>query len=169
MEDPAIRQGFLFPKSVFLGSQTIPMEIIKNLHSYLAYVVLAILVIAVINALMGWMGKKDFTMHKDLRISLFALILSHIQLLVGLLLYFISGSGLKAIQTLGMGGLNSAARLLAVEHPFTNIIAIVLITIGWSRHKKFMESERKFKSIAIFYGIGLVLILSRIPWGQWFG
>ena len=144
------------------------MEIIKNLHSYLAYVVLAVLVIAVINAIAGWLGKKDFTMQKDLRVSLFALILSHIQLLVGLLLYFISGNGLKAIQTLGMSGLNAPARLLALEHPFINIIALVLITIGWSRHKKFMESNKKFKTISIFYGLGLLLILSRIPWGQWF-
>lgn len=144
------------------------MEIIKNLHSYMAYIVLAVLIFAVVNALMGWLGKKDFTMHKDLRISLFALILSHIQLLVGLLLYFISANGLKAIQTLGMGGLNPAARLLAVEHPFINILALVLITIGWSRHKKFMESNKKFKTISIFYGLGLLLILSRIPWTQWF-
>lgn len=144
------------------------MEVIKNLHSYMAYVVLAVLVFAVVNALMGWLGKKDFTMHKDLRISLFALILSHIQLLVGLLLYFVSANGLKAIQTLGMGGLNAPARLLALEHPFINIIALALITIGWSRHKKFMESDRKFKTISIFYGLGLLLILSRIPWGQWF-
>ena len=136
------------------------MEIIKNLHSYLAYVVLAVLIVAVINALLGWLGKKDFTMHKDLRISLFALILSHIQLLVGLVLYFISANGLKAIQALGMSGLN--------EHPFINIIALALITIGWSRHKKFMESDKKFKTISIFYGLGLLLILSRIPWGQWF-
>ena len=97
------------------------MEIIKNLHSYLAYVVLAVLVIAVVNAIAGWLGKKDFTLQKDLRISLFALILSHIQLLVGLLLYFTSGNGLKAVQTLGMGGLNAPARLLAVEHPFIKI------------------------------------------------
>ncbi|RDY59616.1 hypothetical protein [Flagellimonas nanhaiensis] len=145
------------------------MEIIKNLHSYLAYVVLAVLIIAVFNAIMGWLGKKDFAMHKDLRISLFALILSHIQLLVGLLLYFVSANGLKAIQTLGMGGLNAPARLLALEHPLINIIALVLITMGWSRHKKVMESHKKFKSIAIFYGLGLLLILSRIPWGQWFG
>ncbi len=67
-----------------------------------------------------------------------------------------------------MGGLSSAARLLAVEHPFINIIAIVLITIGWSKHKKVMESAKKFKLIAIFYGLGLLCLLSRIPWGQWF-
>ncbi|GMN09721.1 hypothetical protein MTsPCn9_17640 [Croceitalea sp. MTPC9] len=144
------------------------MEIIQNLHSYLAYVVLAILVLAVINAFMGWLGKKEFQFDKDLRISLFALILSHIQLLIGLVLYFTSANGLKAIQTLGMGGLNAPARLLALEHPFINIIALALITIGWSRHKKKMEDAAKFKSIAIFYGLGLLLILSRLPWSQWF-
>jgi hypothetical protein len=114
------------------------------------------------------MGNKMFTLEKDFRISLFALIVSHIQLVLGLILYFVSSNGLNALQELGMGGMNSAARLLAVEHPFINIIAIVLITIGWSRHKKFLEGKKKFKSIAIFYGLGLVLILSRIPWGQWF-
>jgi len=44
---------------------------------------------------------------------------------------------------------------------------LVLITIGWSKHKKKMEATDKFKTIAVFYGLGLVLILSRIPWGQW--
>ncbi len=144
------------------------MEILQNLHSYFAYIVLAILVLAVFNAFSGWLGKRDFTMHKDLRVSLFALILSHIQLVVGLIVYFVSANGLKAIQALGMSGLNAPARLLALEHPVTNILAIALITIGWSRHKRLMESDKKFKTIAIFYGLGLVLILSRIPWGQWF-
>ncbi len=145
------------------------MEIVKNLHSYLAYVALAILFLAVANAIMGLVGKKMFTMEKDLRLSLFAMILIHTQLLVGLVLYFLSAKGLNAIQELGMGGLNAASRLIAVEHPFINIIAVVLITIGWSRHKKFMEADKKFKSIAIFYGLGLVLVLSRIPWNAWLG
>jgi hypothetical protein len=144
------------------------MEILQNVHSYLAYAALAMLLFAVLNAVSGLLGNKMFTLEKDYRLSLFALILVHIQLLVGLILYFVSTNGLKALQELGMGGMNAAARLLAVEHPLINIIAVVLITIGWSRHKKFMEGKKKFKSIAIFYGLGLVLILSRIPWGQWF-
>lgn len=139
-----------------------------ELHSYLAYVALAVLFLAVANAILGLVGNRMFTMGKDLRLSLFALILCHLQLLAGLVLFFVSPSGLNAIQELGMGGMNSAARLLAVEHPFVNILAIILITIGWSRHKKFLDGKKKFKSIAIFYGLGLVLILSRIPWTQWF-
>ena len=140
---------------------------VLQLHSYLAYVALAVLFLAVANAIIGLVSNKMFLPQKDFRLSLFALILCHLQLLVGLLLFFVSPNGLNAIQQLGMGGMDSASRLLAVEHPFINIIALVLITIGWSRHKKFMEGDKKFKSIAIFYGLGLVLILSRIPWTQW--
>ena len=142
-------------------------ETILMLHSYLAYIALAVLLLAVANAITGLLGKRIFNMSKDLRLSLFALILCHIQLLIGLILYLLSPSGFNAIQEFGMGGLTSAARLLAVEHPFVNILAIVAITVGWSRHKKFVEGDKKFKSIAIFYGIGLLLILSRIPWSQW--
>lgn len=142
-------------------------EIIQPIHSYIAYAALAILILTVINAVMGLVGNKMFTPEKDFRLSLFALILSHIMLVVGLILFFVSPSGLSAIQEFGMGGLSSSARLLAVEHPFINIIALVLITVGWSRHKKFIEGKKKFKNIAIFYGLGLLLILSRIPWGQW--
>tara|TARA_B110000259_G_scaffold161488_1_gene185589 strand:- start:1193 stop:1633 length:441 start_codon:yes stop_codon:yes gene_type:complete len=145
------------------------METLIFLHSYLAYAVLLILILAVSNALKGWFTKKsEFSLDKDYRVSLLALILSHIQLLLGLAVYFTSASGFSAIQEFGMGGLNSAARMLAVEHPFVNILAIVLITIGWSTHKKVMEATAKFKKISIFYGLGLLLILSRIPWGQWF-
>ncbi len=145
------------------------MQVLQSVHSYMAYIVLAVLIVAVANAIIGLAGNRDFNLHKDFRLSLFALILSHMQLLLGLILFFVSDNGLKAIQTLGMGGLNAPARLLAVEHPAINIAAIVLITIGWSRHKKQLEGKKKFRSIAIFYGLGLLFILSRIPWSQWLG
>jgi hypothetical protein len=143
-------------------------EIIQPIHSYIAYAALTILILTVINAIMGFANNKMFTPEKDFRLSLFALILSHIMLMIGLVLFFVSPSGLSAIQEFGIGGLPSEARLLAVEHPFINSIALVLITIGWSRHKKFIEGKKKFKSIAVFYGLGLLLIFSRIPWQQWF-
>lgn len=142
-------------------------ETILTLHSYLAYIVLAILILAVVNAISGLVGNKLFTLTKDFRLSLFALILSHIQLTIGLILYFVSPKGFNAVQELGMGGLTPLARLVAVEHPFINIIAIVLITIGWSKHKKVLEAKRKFKLIFIFYGLGLLFLFSRMPWAQW--
>ena len=61
---------------------------IQELHSYLAYVVLAFLFLAVANAVLGLLGNKMFTPQKDFRLSLFTLILCHLQLLIGLLIYF---------------------------------------------------------------------------------
>lgn len=62
---------------------------------------------------------------------------------------------------------NSLARLYLVEHPFINILAVALITIGYSKHKKKLTSAPKFKTITVFYAIALVLFLSRIPWDAW--
>lgn len=140
---------------------------IQKFHSGLAYLVLILLVVTVINAVRGFYSKKEFSAN-DRKIGLITLIFCHIQLLVGLILYFQSPIGFCLIQNVGMSGLDSATRLTAVEHPFTNIIALTLITIGWSRHKKMELSTPKFKSFMVFYGIGLVLILSMIPWHIWF-
>ncbi len=113
-------------------------------------------------------SKRAFA-AKDRKIDLFGLIGAHIQLLVGLVLYFISEKGFVKIGELGMGAImkNDALRQVVIEHPLTNIIAIVLITIGWSKHKKGETSTAKFKSIAIFYAIGLILLLAMIPWAAW--
>lgn len=139
----------------------------KTIHSYWAYLVLAVLIFAVINAVIGLIQKKEFT-HKDFRLGLFTLIVSHIQLLIGLGWYFMSPWYKALAADAGAVMKDSATRLLAVEHPTVMILAIVLITIGWSKHKKQVKSESKFKTFSIFYGLALVLVLSRIPWSNWF-
>lgn len=141
-------------------------EIIQKLHSGWAYLALLLLVFAVVNSLIGLFSKKEFTV-KDRKIAILALIGIHTQLLIGLILYFVSPNGLNMIKAVGMAGLTTESRLLALEHPLVNIIAIVLITIGWSKHKKLTTSDSKFKTFSIFYGLGLLLILSRIPWNLW--
>ena len=127
-----------------------------------------ILAIAVVNAITGLTSKRAFK-DKDLRISLFTLIVMHIQLLIGLGWYFMS-PWYKSLKDSGMGETmkNVEVRLLAVEHPLMMLFAIVLITTGWSRHKKQTTDTGKFKKIAVFYGIAFLLILIRIPWQQWF-
>lgn len=129
---------------------------IKQFHSGWAYLALLLLFIAVANALFGLLTKKQF-LPKDRKIALFALIAVHIQLLVGFILYFTSPLGKESFGQMK----DATLRLTSLEHPLTNIIAIVLITIGWSKHKKLIESNQKFKTFAIFYTLGLVLILSK--------
>ena len=135
---------------------------IQKFHSGWAYLALLVLVIAVVNSFIGMSSKKEFT-AKDRRIALFALIGIHTQLVVGLILYFVSPRGFASLGQMA----DKALRLTSLEHPLINIIGITLITIGWSKHKKLNTSESKFKTFSIFYGLGLLLILSRIPWSMW--
>lgn len=137
-------------------------EFIQEFHKGFAYIALLLLVVAVFNAAAGLFAKKKFT-PRDRKISIFGLIGTHTQLLIGLILYFVSPFGASSLGQMA----DRTLRLTSLEHPLVNIIAIALITIGWSKHKKQPTSKSKFKSIAIFYGIGLLLILSRIPWDLW--
>lgn len=135
---------------------------IQSIHSTLAYAVLAVLLIAIINAFLGLSAKRNFTKN-DRSLSLVALILSHIQLVVGLVVWATSPLGKEAMSQMS----NAALRLTAVEHPLVNILAIALITIGWSKHKKEESSNGKFKKIGLLYFAGLMFIMSRIPWSNW--
>ncbi len=141
---------------------------IKHLHSGWAYLVLLVLIIAFINALLGVLKNKDFK-EKDLRLSLFTLIFAHIQLILGIIMYFVSPF-YAHMREIGMGASmkDATIRLFVVEHPLMMVLAIVLITVGFSKHKKKTTDKAKFKTIAIFYGIALLLVLSKIPWHQWF-
>ena len=139
----------------------------KEIHSYWAYIVLIILIIAVVNAFVGFFKKKEFK-STDLRLGLFTLIVSHIQLLIGLAWYFMSPYFNQLTSNTTEVMKTKEIRLLALEHTVMMIIAITLITIGWSKHKKKTSSIAKFKTFAIFYGLALLLILSRIPWTNWF-
>lgn len=135
---------------------------LQHAHSYIAYLALILLVVAAINAIIGMTSNKEFK-DNDRKLSLFALIFTHVQLLIGIILYFVS----PLVQSFSVVMKDSTLRLYALEHPLINIIAVVLITIGWSKHKKAATNKAKFKSIGIMYAIGTILILSRIPWSTW--
>ena len=142
---------------------------VQFIHSWWAYLVLFMLLIATINSLAGLVGKKEYQ-PKDFRIALFTLIVTHIQFLIGLILYFISPMGLKNISNVGMSEVmkNGEFRLYAVQHPLIMIIVVVLVTVGYSKHKKRLVSGPKFRALTIFYALALIFTLSRIPWAQWF-
>ena len=141
-------------------------DIIKTVHSYWAFLVIIILTLIVINSIIAKFSGRAFN-TKDLRLSLFGLIFSHIQLLIGLILYFTS-PWFNQFYQIGMDLLkNAESRLYLIEHPLINIVSIIFITLGWSLHKRQLDSSKKFLRIGIFYGLGLIFLLSRIPWDSW--
>lgn len=137
---------------------------LKSAHSYFAWVALIVITVAFVWALYHTFTKKSFE-AKHYKLMLVTMIVSHIQLLLGLVLYFVSPLGFSNLS--GETMKNSAYRLLAVEHPLTNIIAIVFITLAYSVYKRQRETLKGTQKAALYLGFGLLLLLSRIPWQTW--
>ncbi len=137
---------------------------LRHLHSILAYILLAALLFSIVYVFMQFVKKGSFT-EKVRKITLIGFIAAHLQLLIGLVLYVVSPVGLSLFSAEAMG--DSISRLYIIEHPLTMIIGIVLITVGYVKAKKPGDDARRFKTIIIFYTLGLLLILLRIPWHVW--
>lgn len=135
------------------------MQTLVHAHSGLRWVVLILLLAAIFKSFKGYTGKKEYTAG-DKKIYLFALISFHIQYLIGFILYFTSPKvafmeGFMKSPTL---------RFFAVEHIFGMTLAMVLITVGYSKSKKLAESAGKHRKIFVFYLLTLLAVLATIPW-----
>jgi hypothetical protein len=127
-------------------------EILKSAHSGWRYIVFVLLIVAIIQALAGWLGKKNYS-EGNRKLNVFTLISAHIQLLIGLILYFKSPLT-KLPSSVEIG------RYWKMEHIGMMILAIILITIGNARSKRALDGVAKHKNIAIFFGIALIIILA---------
>jgi hypothetical protein len=133
----------------------------KDLHSGFRYVVFILVLVAIIQSVIGWLGRKPYT-EVNRKINLFALISAHVQLLIGIVLYFLS----PYVQFNSATMKNDTTRYFTVEHWVMMLIAIVLITIGHSKSKKKVLPEAKHKTIAIFYLIAFLVIIGAIMAGH---
>jgi hypothetical protein len=126
-------------------------------HSSLRYAVLILLIVVIVLSLLGWVNKKPYT-SLDNRVGLFLFIFTHLQLLVGLILFFVS----PFVQFSGAAMKDPSTRYWLVEHSTAMIIAIVLITLARTTSKKLASGEAKHKRMFIFNTVALIIILVTI-------
>jgi hypothetical protein len=142
-------------------------SIILQAHHWIAFIALVSLAYATINGAIGSNSEKVFD-DSHRKINLFALISTHTMLLLGIVLLIISPVAQTAFADMGAAMKDGAVRKAVVEHPTMNIIAAVLVTIGNAKSKKAVGNGRKFKVSMIFFGLALLLILSRLPFEKLF-
>lgn len=135
------------------------------LHNLLRWVFLAAAIYAILRSVLGLMNKNVYNKSDNTAGSMLVA-LAHTQLLIGIILLFVSPVIQAAMQDMGAAMKDKTLRLQLIEHPLTMIIGVVLIQIGRIRTRKAYADADKYKRSLIFYGIGLLLILSRIPWGN---
>ena len=132
------------------------VNFLAHTHSGLRWVVLGLMIYALLNAF----RKKETYEKSDRLLNMFTMVSLHIQLVIGLVLYFTSSKvsfveGWMKVKLL---------RFYGMEHILIMIIAIVLVTIGHGKAKRALDVTKKHKTIILYYSIGLLLILASIPW-----
>jgi len=98
---------------------------------------------------------------------LFLFISAHLQLVIGLILYFISDI-VAAYKELPMADImkDAVARFWVVEHLTSMILGIVIITLGRIMAKKASTDSGKFRRQAIYFTLAMVIIFAAIPWPE---
>ncbi|MFD2872396.1 cytochrome B [Mucilaginibacter ximonensis] len=134
---------------------------VQHLHSGFRYIVLVLFIYAIISAFIGWLGNRPYTNGNRLT-NLFAMISAHTQLLIGIVLYFLSP--LVAFNSTTMK--DPITRYFTVEHWVMMVIAIAIITVGHSKSKKLTKAQDKHKIIALFYTLALLIIIGALAAGK---
>jgi hypothetical protein len=134
-------------------------DILIRVHSAWRWIVILLVLAAIIKAFSGLGGKKDYT-EGSRKLMLFAMVSFHIQILMGLVLYFLS------VHVIFEAGVmeNPLQRFFTVEHISLMIAAMILLSVGHSRSKKREDAKAKYKQIAIFYTLSFLIVLAAIPW-----
>ncbi len=137
-----------------------------HIHNLLRWLDLIALVLAVLFAFYGWLGKREWD-KKDSLTGLFLIVLMNIQFLTGIILYaFLSPVTQHAFANFGAAMKNPELRFYAVEHISMMVIAIVLINAGWMASKKAKIPWKKHRAVIVFYVVALLLLILAIPWDK---
>ncbi|HTL82213.1 MAG TPA: cytochrome B [Bacteroidia bacterium] len=134
---------------------------IQHVHSALRWVLLIFLLITIFKSMSGWLGKKTFT-SSDRKLAVTTVIFAHLQLIIGLILYF-QGKWYQSIDTTDEM-MKSVHRFFGMEHVTMMLLAIIFITVGSASSKRASSDTRKHKRIFVWFLISLVVILAAIPW-----
>lgn len=133
------------------------------IHSLVRWLVLPSLLVAIYRALRGWSSGKSFT-TVDETIRLTAVTITNIQISLGLGLYAISPITAYFSHHYQVTVHVKQMRFFGLEHAFMMIMATLLISIGSVKVKNKSTDREKFRTMALWFTLGLLVILIAIPW-----
>lgn len=140
-------------------------NIIKESHNNIGMLLLILLLVVFLLILIRFLLKKPWNKSTSV-IALVGMVLTHVQILVGGVLYFLSPLGLSNVSGVAMG--HKISRFYILEHPIGMIIAAILMTIGYnSTQKNHLSDTQKYKKILIYYLLAVGIVVYLIPWFLW--
>jgi len=133
------------------------------LHSLVRWLVLLSLLFSIYHGWKGWKRKKDFA-ESDNAYRYWTVFFALTQLFLGLWLYFISPIVQYFLHDIKTAIHERDARFFGLEHIVVMTLSVLVIVVGSEKTRKKSDPSEKFKAMFIWFSIGLLLILSSIPW-----
>jgi hypothetical protein len=133
------------------------------LHSLVRWLLLAVLLLAIYQSWRGWLGKKSFTKW-DNTLRALTITFAHVQLSIGVWLYLVSPLIKSFLHNYSATVGERSIRFFGMEHSVMMALAVTFITIGGSKARRRTIADKKFKAMAIWFTIALVVIFVSIPW-----
>jgi hypothetical protein len=135
---------------------------VLTIHSWIRWIALVAGVGATLAAIRG---KVEGATSLADRWGLFAMMALDIQMLLGLLLYFVLSPNMQAIlNNFGGAMKDPAARFWAVEHTSAMLAAVVLAHVGRVLARKAATPAAKRTRLLICFGLATALMIIGMPW-----
>ena len=132
-------------------------------HSLLRWLVLAALLYSLCRAWRGYAGRRHFA-RADNATRHWTATIAHMQLLVGMALYFKSPAIGYFRQHFREGVRSLSGAFFGLIHPLLMLAAIVVLTIGSALAKRRAADRDKFRTMLLWYAAALLIIFVSIPW-----
>ena len=135
-------------------------------HNITRWIVLVLALYALYRVFAGLFGKKEWGEADRKALSFYAIGMD-VQLLLGLLLYFVFGGWFGMMsQNMSMVMRDSNMRFFAVEHFAVMLVAVILAHIATVMAKRGSTDRAKFRNGAIFLTLSVLAVLFAIPWAM---
>jgi hypothetical protein len=135
------------------------------LHNIMRWVVVILAVFALVRAYRGWLGKLEWT-PTDRKAGSFFAISMDIQLLLGLILYFLLSPLTRPVfegqMDLVMG--NTEMRFFGVEHIFYMILGVVFVHAGTILARRAEDVGAKHRRAAFWFTLVAIVLVVGVPW-----
>ena len=139
--------------------------LLLSVHNIMRWLVVIAGVWLLIRTYMGLFSKGDWTDTENKAMRFFVIFMD-VQLIVGLILYFISPLTQAVMGNFGAAMGDDQLRFFGVEHAFMMILAVILAHVGSVMVKRADESRSKYIRAAIWFTITVLVIVAAIPWDR---
>lgn len=134
-------------------------SLVLMLHSWVRWAVLALGIVTTVSAF------TDATGGRTDRTSLIFMMVTDIQMLLGLMLYLaLSPFTAAALHDFGAAMRNPTLRFWAVEHSATMLLAVILVHVGRVLARTARTPESKRTRRIVCFGLAVVLMTVATPW-----